>query len=377
MNFKKTISRVLFLLAATVFLYSCEKDVPKHDIDVEIQKVMAEYDLPSVSACVIKDNAIVWTQSYGYSDKENQIEPTDETIYHVASISKLFIATAIMQLAEQGKLNIDEDINNYIPISIRNPHFPETSITAGILLTHTSGIAWPQTYQEALSLWEHFEADQAPQPSEWVPQFLISSGEYYNRYIWKNTKPGTFELYSNIGSNVLAYMVEQISGQNFRDYCMDHIFIPLNMPNTSYNYADLDLSKIAKLYNKNNSIQEHFDDRIYASGGLKTTIQDLSRFMITYINKGELDGQRILQENTVKKMLEIQNETSGICLLWRASLGDWVGHTGGMVGTATITEMHPESKTGLIIFCNKHSNAVYQGHDIYGLVKQKANEFIK
>jgi len=377
MNFKKTISRVLFLLAATVILYSCEKDVPKHDIDVEIQKVMAEYDLPSVSACVIKDNAIVWTQSYGYSDKENQIEPTDETIYHVASISKLFIATAIMQLAEQGKLNIDEDINNYIPISIRNPHFPETSITAGILLTHTSGIAWPQTYQEALSLWEHFEADQAPQPSEWVPQFLISSGEYYNRYIWKNTKPGTFELYSNIGSNVLAYMVEQISGQNFRDYCMDHIFIPLNMPNTSYNYADLDLGNIAKLYNKYNSIQEPFDDRIYASGGLKTTIQDLSRFMITYINKGELDGQRILQENTVKKMLEIQNETSGICLLWRASLGDWVGHTGGMVGTATITEMHPESKTGLIIFCNKHSNAVYQGHDIYGLVKQKANEFIK
>jgi len=249
-----------------------------------------------------------------------------------------------------------------------------------MLLTHTSGIAWPQTYQEALSLWEHFEADQAPQPSEWVPQFLISSGEYYNRYIWKNTKPGTFELYSNIGSNVLAYMVEQISGQNFRDYCMDHIFIPLNMPNTSYNYADLDLGNIAKLYNKYNSIQEPFDDRIYASGGLKTTIQDLSRFMIAYINKGELDGHRILQESTidtVKKMLEIQNETSGICLLWRASLGDWVGHTGGMVGTATITEMHPESKTGLIIFCNKHSNAVYQGHDIYGLVKQKANEFIK
>lgn len=377
MNFKKIITRAIFLFAATVILFSCEKEVPEHDIDVEIQKVMTEYDLPSVSACVIKDDAIVWAQSYGYSDKENQIEATDETIYHVASISKLFIATAIMQLEEQGKINIDEDINNYIPISIRNPHFPETSITARMLLTHTSGIAWPQTYREALGIWEHFDADQAPSPSEWVPQFLIPSGEYYNSYIWKNTSPGTFELYSNIGNNVLAYMVEQISGQNFRDYCMDHIFIPLNMQNTSYNYADLDLNKIAILYNNNNTIQEPFDDRIYASGGLKTTIQDLSRFMITYINKGELDGRRILQENTVDMMLEIQNTTSGICLLWRASLGDWVGHTGGMVGTATIAEMHPESKTGLIIFCNKHSNVVYQGHDIYGLVKQKANEFIK
>ena len=377
MSFKKTIDSILFLFAAMVIFCSCEKEVPKHDIDVEIQKVMAEYDLPSVSACVIKNDAIVWKQSYGYCDRGNQIKPTDKTIYHIASISKLFIATAIMQLEEQGKIAIDKDINNYIPISIRNRYFPETPITARILLTHTSGIAWPQTYREALGLWEHFEADQAPPPSEWVPQFLIPSGEYYNPFIWKNTSPGTFELYSNIGSNVLAYLVEQQSGQNFRDYCMEHIFIPLNMHNTSYNYADLESNKIAKLYKNNNSIQQPFDDRIYASGGLKTTIQDLSRFMIAYINKGELNGHRILQESTIEKMWKIQNEVSGICLLWRASLGNWVGHTGGMVGTATIAEIHPESKTGLIIFCNKHSNAVYQGHEIYGLIKQKANEFIE
>ncbi|OQX75433.1 MAG: hypothetical protein B6D64_11620 [Bacteroidetes bacterium 4484_276] len=377
MNFKNTITRALFLFAVTVLFFSCAKEIPKHDIDIEIQKVMTEYDLPSVSACVIKDNAIVWAQSYGYSNKENQVEATDETIYHVASISKLFIATAVMQLEEQGKIDLDEDINNFIPISIRNIHFPDIPITARMLLTHTAGIAWPLTYQEAYGLWEHFEPDQAPPPSEWVPQFLIPSGEYYNPYIWKNTQPGTFELYSNIGSNVLAYMVEQISGQNFRDYCMAHIFIPLNMLNTSYNYADLDLSNIAVLYKDDNTIQAPFDDRIYASGGLKTTIRDLSRFMLAYINKGELDGQRILQGSTIDKMLEIQSTTSGVCLLWRASLGNWFGHTGGMVGTATITEMHPDSKTGLIIFCNKHSNAVYQGHDIYGLVKQKANEFIE
>lgn len=377
MNLNNTINRAIVFLAAIIVLLSCEKEIPKHDIDLEIQKVMAEKDLPSVSACVIKDNTIVWMQSYGYSDKENQIEATDETIYHIASISKLFIATAVMQLGEQGKINIDEDINNYIPISIRNPHFPETPITIRMLLTHTSSIAWPQTYEEALGLWEHFDADQAPSPSEWVPQFLIPSGAYYNPKIWKNTCPGTFELYSNIGSNVLAYIVEQVSNQNFRDYCMDHIFIPLKMHNTSYNYADLDLNKIAVLYKDDNTIQQPFDDRIYASGGLKTTIQDLSRFILAYLNKGELDDNRILQENTIDRMLEIQNETSGICLIWRASLGGWFGHTGGMDGAATITEMHAKSKTGIIIFCNKPTNAVYQGHDIYGLVKQKANEFIK
>ncbi|MCF8405544.1 MAG: beta-lactamase family protein [Bacteroidales bacterium] len=376
MNFKKTFGGLFVLLATTLLLSGCGKDVPTHDIDIEIQKVMAEKGLPSVSACVIKNNAIVWQQSYGYSNKENQLKASDETIYHIASISKLFIATAIMQLEEQGLINIDKDVNNFIPVSIRNPHFPGTPITVRMLLTHTSGIAWPQTYREALGIWEHFEPDQAPPPSEWVPQFLIPSGEHYNPLIWKHTAPGTFELYSNIGSNVLAYIVEQVSGHNFREYCMEHIFLPLDMQNTSYNYADLELSKMAVLYNDNNTIQQAFDDRIYASGGLKTTIQDLSRFMITYINKGELDGQRVLQENTVEKMFEIQNKISGVCLLWRASLGGWFGHTGGMAGAATTAEINPENKTGLIIFCNKHSNAVYQGHDIYGLVKQKANEFI-
>lgn len=373
MNFRLIYIIVFFVVA--VFLFSCEKEVPKHDIDAEIQKVMVQYDLPSISACVIKNNDIVWKQSYGYSNKENNIKATDETIYHIASISKLFIATAVMQLEETGSLDIDQDINNFIPVSIRNPYFPEVPITARMLLTHTSGIAWPQVYYEALGLWEHFGPDQAPYPSEWVPQFLIPGGIYYNQNSWKNNRPGSFELYSNIGSNILAYLVEQISGQNFRDYCMDHIFIPLNMQNTSYNYADLDLDKIALLYNDNNSIEAFFDDRIYAAGGLKTNILDLSRFLMAYINKGELDGQRIQEENTINKMWKIQSEVSGICLIWRASLLNWVGHTGGMAGAATIAEINLVNNTAYIIFCNKTTNVVYQGHEIYGLVKQKANEF--
>jgi len=376
MSFKRTTYRAIIIFVTAVSLFSCKKEVPDHDIDVEIQKVMDQLDLPSVSACVIKNNTIVWQQSYGYSDRENQVNASEETIYHVASISKLFIATAIMQLEEQGMIDIDRDINDYIPISIRNPHFTGEPITARMLLAHTSGIAWPMTYQEALGLWEQFAPDQAPAPSEWVPRFLIPSGDLYNPYIWKNTMPGTFELYSNIGSNVLAYIVEQLSGQNFREYCKDHIFIPLSMHSTSYNYADLDLNKLAVLYNINNSAHPPFDDRIYASGGLKTNIPDLSRFMMACMNNGELDGQRILEQKTIDRILEIQNEASGTCLLWQASLGNWLGHTGGMDGTATITEMHLESKTALIIFCNKRTNSVYQGHDIYGLVKQKANEYI-
>ena len=368
--------RIFVLIATLLFVFGCEKEVPSHDIDIEIQRVMTELDLPSISACVVKNNSIVWANSYGYSNRETQTEATDETIYHIASISKLFIVTAIMQLEEQGKINIDTDVSTYLPITFRNPHFPDIPITARILLTHTSGLAWPQTIHEAQGIWEQFEPDQAPPPSEWVPQFLVPGGEYYNPLVWKNTEPGSFELYSNIGSNVLAYIVEQVSGTDFREYCMDHIFKTIDMQHTSYNYADLDADQIAVLYNVNNTVKPPFDDRIYASGGLKTTVQDLSRFLIAYMNGGAINGQRILQEETIQKILKMQNEISGRNLIWKASFGDWIGHTGGIDGAATVAEIHPDSKTGFIIFCNKHSSTVYHGKQIYSLVKQKANEYL-
>jgi len=353
----------------------CDKEVVRHDIDAEIQQLMIDYGLPSVSACVIKGNEVVWSGYYGYADKENMVAASEETIYHIASISKLFIATAIMQLSDQGKLNIDDDINNYLPSPIRNPHWPEISITTRMLLTHTAGIAWPQTYEEALGIWDHFPPDEAPAPSEWIPQYLLPSGESYNPKIWKDTKPGTFELYTNIGSNVMAYLVEQITGQNFREYCKENIFLPLGMTNTSYNFADLDINKIAVLYTDYNTVEPIYDDRIYASGGLKTSIADLSRFLMVYLNSGELEGIRILEETSVHNMFELQNPITGRGLIWDIGIGAWYGHLGGMSGCATTAEIQPKEEVGLIIFTNKHKGVVYPGHEIHGLLRNKVRAF--
>jgi CubicO group peptidase (beta-lactamase class C family) len=374
MNFKWIVLSEL-IICLTLFC-GCEKEIPAHDIDSAILQLMDEYDLPSVSACVIRDNAIVWEGYYGFSDREKHVVADPGTIYHIASISKLFIATAVFQLEEQGKFDLEDDISDYLPVPIRNPYFPDIPITIKMFMTHTSGLAWPQYYDEALGLWEHFEPDKAPRPTEWILEFLVPDGEHYNQNSWKKKMPGSFELYSNIGSNVLAYLVEEVSGQEFREYCMDYIFIPLDMQNTSYNYADLNSDRIALLYGDHNLVYPFFDDRLYASGGVKTSIRDLARFMMACLNNGELDGRRILQPGSIDEMLEIQNPLSGTCLIWNASIGGWYGHTGGMDGSATTADIRPESGIGMIIFTNNHNSVVYPGHEIYGLVKQKANEYI-
>jgi CubicO group peptidase (beta-lactamase class C family) len=357
-------------------LVSCEKEVVLHDIDAEIQQLMQEHELPSLSACIIKDETIVWSRYYGHSDLGNGVQASEQTIYHIASISKLFIVTAIMQLEEQGRINIDADINTYLPISLRHPSFPDVPITTRFLLTHTSGLAWPQSYNGNLGLWVSFEQDQAPPPSEWVPQFLLPDGEHYDPDLWKSYPPGVYEMYSNIGSCVVAYLVEQISGQDFRDYCRKNIFDPLEMYSTSYYYSDLPLEDIALMYENPSKFHRQLNDRVYPSGGVKCTVGDLGRFAMAYMNKGILDGNRILKEETVEKIWEVQNEVSGRCLHWEKAIGGWYGHTGGLeVGASTTLDIHPQSKRAIILFTNVHKNLVTPGFEIYGLVRQKANEY--
>jgi len=322
MSFKfRTRILILLIIPIITIFASCNREVEEHDIDVEIQNYMDKYDLPSISACVIKNNTIVWQKSYGYADVNNQVPATKETIYPIASVSKLIVATAAMQLVEQGILELNKDINDYIPINIRNPHFPDIPITPKMLFTHTSGLAWPQS-QDHSKLWDSFGPDSAPGLTEWVPQFLIPGGEYYQANIWKNTEPGKFELYSNTGTCLLAYIVEQLSGKDFRSYCKENIFDPLEMFNTSYYYSPLDPEKLATLYLNNNAIVLPYDDRLFASGLLKTSIEDLSHFLMAYINKGEYNGHQILNKSSVDDLMTIQSLRSGICLLWRARMRD-------------------------------------------------------
>ncbi|NND07768.1 MAG: beta-lactamase family protein [Saprospiraceae bacterium] len=369
---------IAITLSACIILAGCQKEAIRIDIDAKLEQLYITGNLPSLSTCIFNEDGIQWQRHLGYADQEKRIEVDGETMYHIGSISKLFIVTAIMQLEEQGLLHLDEDINNYLPILFRHPQFPDIPITARMLLTHTSGLSKPGMFNSQNGMWNPFEADMGPPPSEWVPQYLITNGGNFDSHLWQLTEPGTFENYSNIGTCVAAYIVEELSGQDFRTYCKEHIFIPLNMHSTSYNYADLDRDGIALLYDKQGKASTHFDNRVYAAGGIKSTLEDLSYFALCYLNDGTYDGTRIIHEASVRSALEIQNMASGKCLLWNEYLGGWYGHTGGLeLGTATTLFIHPDTKIGFIIFTNTHDGIVNPGGEIFWLIKNKTSEYLK
>jgi CubicO group peptidase (beta-lactamase class C family) len=172
---------------------------------------------------------------------------------------------------------------------------------------------------------------------------------------------------------VAAYVVEQVSGENFREYCWEHIFKPLTMYHSSYNYNDLNNDRIAVMYDDGNTPTKYFDNRVYAAGGVKSTLQDLARFAVCMLDLGEAGSVKLLEEQSVRKMLTLQNPTSGRCLIWEVHPGGWYGHTGGLeLGTTVAFEIHPETRTAFAIFTSAHSSSVVPGGEIYGLIKQEA-----
>lgn len=344
------------------------------DPENEILREVNANQIPSLAAWVVKDDSMVWQKHYGYADVSSRRLAGQNTIYGLASISKLVIVTATMQLYEQRLISLDADLNVYLPFAVRNPNYPEQKITPYHLLTHTSGLAWPENEFEFPGYYAHYPWDSAPPLKEWLPEFILPGGAHYAATVWKNSRPGEREGYSNIGTALLAYIVEVVSDTDYNEYCKQHIFAPLEMFNTSYAYADLDRSSLATLYESPNRSIGFYRFRCYPSGDLKSTIADFSHLVMAYMHGGQYKNARILQERTVQDILKIRNPASGICLIWDYTVGDWYGHAGGKPGVAAYVEFQRDSKVALMVVANYRHNSVYPGNKIHALVRRMAKK---
>ncbi|UCG42026.1 MAG: beta-lactamase family protein [candidate division WOR-3 bacterium] len=342
------------------------------DVEAALRQEQEEGDIPSLCAAVVRDRAIEWEAYFGTADVERQYPAGPNAIYGVASVSKLVVATAAMQLVERGPLDLDADINNYLEFRVRNPAYPDSPITARHLMTHTSGLAWP--LEEIPGFYDDWAWDSAPGLAEWLPEFIVPGGSSYLPVVWKSSAPGERELYSNIGVSLLGLVIERVSGQAFEEYCRDSIFLPLGMSSTSFSYRDLAQDSLARPYSPELEPFRFYRSRAYPAGALKTTVHDLARFLLAYINRGRLEGTRILSPESVDELLTLHNPTSGRCLLWTRTVGGWIGHTGGDKAFSAVVEYQPATGVGLVICTNRWHRSVYHGGRIHALVSRVATQ---
>ena len=400
----KILSAGMICLAASVFAHSALAQV--QSLDEFILEKMKASNVPGLSACIMKQDKLVWTGAFGWADLENKKPRTEETIQNIGSISKTITATAVMQLWEKGKFKLDDDVNGYLPFPVRNPHFPDDPISFRQLLTHKSSIKDGPAYGQSYAC-----GDPVVSLQDWIKGYLIPGGKYYSKEEnFQTWKPGTIEIpkgpraYTNVGFGLLGYLVEVMSGQDFSEYCQKNIFTPLGMKNTGWYLADVNIADHAIPYTlisegfqlpegmtfeaflprygkEKQSIKagELFAHCLYSffnypDGLIRTSVKDLSRFLRVYINDGVFENKRILNKETVQTMLSNEHLGRGLC--WyeqKLKSGDaaW-GHGGGDPGISTQMLFRPRDGVGVILFFNSDSPGKAYGEILERLFEEAA-----
>lgn len=244
-------------------------------------------DIAGATVAIVKDGKILSAKGYGYADveKKKPVSP-EETLFRPGSVSKLFTWTAVMQLVEQGKLDLDRDVNDYLDFKI--PEAFGKPITLKNLLTHTPG------FEEQVK--DLFSDRPEPPPLE----------QYMKTHIpHRIFSPGTIPAYSNYGASLAGYIVERVSGQSFNDYITEHIFKPLGMNHSTFaqplpaSLAQL-MSNGYKLGSDAANPFETIDP--FPAGSLSSTATDMARFAIAHLQDGQLGDARILRPETARLM---------------------------------------------------------------------------
>jgi CubicO group peptidase (beta-lactamase class C family) len=266
-------------------------------LDKELGREMEENHIAGAAVSVVKDDKLFLAKGYGSADLEKGI-PVDpeQTIFHVGSVGKLFTWTAVMQLAEQGKLDLDADINTYLDFRIPDT-YPQP-ITLKHLMTHTSGFE------------ERWLDSVVSDPSELVParEWLVSHMPA------RVHPPGDYAGYSNYNAMLAGYIVARVSGEPYDQYIQDHIFDPLGMTHsTARSPMPPDLRSHASVgYTYEDGAFKAFPDytaqpALWPSGAHQASVTDMARFMIAHLQDGRYSDAniaeaRILEESTARQM---------------------------------------------------------------------------
>lgn len=374
MNYGKTILNILkwvgitllgiIVLFGAILAVNTDFSSPE-DTATLIQKKADKGGITGISIAMIKDNEVVSTYQAGLADVENNRPVTADTTFQIASVSKTVTATAVMQLYERGLLDLDDDINQYLPFQIIHPLYPQSPITFKMLLSHTAGLNDNWEVYDSFYTIDSGGGDSDVSLEAFVQGYFVKDGQWYDpQKNFTTDAPGQEYQYSNSGYALLGYLAERISGESFPEYCKTNIFVPLQMEHTTWLLEDTDISRLAVPYDESDNALPHYSFATYPDGALKTTPEEYAHLLIAMMNDGQYKNKTILQPQTVAEMLTPVAREGKQALAWdyavleelmlgKVNDGVIIGHTGGDPGVCTMAVFNPDNKTGLVIFMNK------------------------
>ncbi len=331
-------------------------------LEAWIESQMAYKAIPGMCLAIVHDQDIVYMHAFGYADIEAERKTAPETLYRIASHSKLFTAISIMQLRDAGKLDLDDSVEKYLPwfkLSGKDTVGPPVSIRH--LLTHSSGV--PR--DAGLPYWIDFKF---PTTEEIIQRLPGQKTVFPTETEWK---------YSNLAFTLLGEVVAAVSGQPYEDYVSENIFQPLGMSNSGVTLSSIDITQLAKGYGRrlpDGSRQEMpvVDAKgMAAAAGITSSVVDMARFVSWQFRTLDDKDDEVLKPSTLREMQRIQwldpKWTAGWGLAFHLRKTEdrlLVGHSGGYPGFKTSTYCSPDEKIGVIVFSNSLDAQPYPGEPL-------------
>jgi CubicO group peptidase (beta-lactamase class C family) len=336
--------------------------------DSSLNAIMNSHKVIGMSVAVVKKNQIVYAQSFGLKNQETQTSLSNLDIFRIASISKSFSATAIMQLVEKRKISLEDDMSKLVGFIIRNPKYPETPITLKMVLSHRSSINDSQGY---FSL----DAINPAKNPNWA--------KCYNNYA-----PDSGYMYCNLNYNMVGTIIEKISSERFDNYISKHILQPLGLYG-GYCVDSLDKNRFATIYEYHaDSAKFIASPNAYAprseeianytmgyttpifspTGGMKISATDLAKYMIMHSRMGKANGKRIISRRSARIMQTMisEKEQYGLALSKSNKLIDGVvltGHTGSAYGLNSALFFEPNKQYGFVVIINGSEQKYIDGYN--------------
>ena len=311
---KKTISLVFVLLfifnvSKSFAQKAADENKPKTltELKSSIQKIVSETKTPGAGVVLVSGDETILLEGFGKADIENNIDVNENTMFRLGSISKMYVALAILKLQEEGRLSLKDKIRDLIPeIEFVNPWEDKYPIRIENLLEHTSG--WDE--------W-HFAELGSDDPK---PKTLKEALDFYPKSRISKFIPGTRSSYSNVGTSVAAYIVEKVSGLSFENYIDKYFFRPMGMENMTFLQSEQYKKTGAKLYD--NGIKLNYFNILYRpSAALNGSPNDMAKMIKFFIHRGRINNNQILSDSSLNRM----ERSESMPILSKIELYQWLG----------------------------------------------------
>lgn len=402
-----------FAICLVIISFSAcdDKDDPQPKPNItnatELTSALAEIHqnsaAPAFALSVVKNDQLLYQQAFGQADIDNNIAYTNQTVQPIGSISKTFVAAALVKAIEQGHFTLETDINDILPVDIVNPKQPNATISVKELVTHTSSLLDNvETYFEAYHILLGqdlsgsgaeilqnafgFEQRGGVPLEDFLANYYLEDGDDYNENNFGDYAPGSTWNYSNIATSLTAYLIESATAMDFKNYVKTYILEPLDMNNTTYNIDEVDPAYLAQWYwDKDTPLPKYANDS-YPDGSINTNNKDLAKYMMDMM-KGVKGQSTSLFSKESYDLLFYPLLTDGMLpsfagdnqsIFWFFK-DDYIKHDGSDPGICANMQFDQTGETGYCFITNmdassdEHQNNY---HDLASKINDAVQQFL-